>query len=269
MFHFNTGNNDSGSQVVRIGQPLNNIIDNYCQRVRDDLRSIESSNIGLVLEYNQLFEAKCKLDKEVEMYHDRVKQLSMESSRQVEIINRLENIIMGCAPLLPQEEQFKLSTAVYAAKQVETDQLQQVSIHQVNACDRRLKSIDELDEPNNLEGSNSPDDQQSTMTANQQQAAVINAIQLLQILSSQVVDHNKMNSNTIASNVRPKKKPVRKQRPTTIKKIDQGDSSTTSTQKDIAATGAGSQQPQASQGSASQATANRNLKQTSMYDYLS
>lgn len=245
---------------MRQNHSLSSIIASCSSRLRDDVTALENVYNALVLEHNNLLEEKSKLEKLLEACHKQLDQFSINSSRQTEINNRLENIIMSFAAYLPQEEQIKLSNAVYAAKQFDQAAHQQFDIWgDIASRGDFLKSKDQLGSEDLIDSKASV---QSSIKAIQQQAVVNNMIQLLQALASQT------NSNGTSCSAGPKaerKKPAIRRRTVAAKKTSK--ITATGTQENPS-TGANSEKIPAKEAPDPQTSASQALKQTSMFDYF-
>lgn len=231
----------------------------YSSRLREDVSAIENVYNALLLDYNNLLEEKFKMEKLLDSCHKQLEFLNMDNSRQEEINNRLENLIMSLAPCLPPEEQFKLSNAVYVAKQFNQEPQQQL---ETSDCDGGLERPKDPTASEDLIDSKALIRCQPSSKANQQQAIVTNMIQLLQSLASQV------EPNGASSNGGPtaeRKKPPPKRRPAAAKKTSKNTSTNT---KENPSTGINSQRIPATEVRASPASASQVLKQKSMFDYF-
>ncbi|CAK8676930.1 unnamed protein product [Clavelina lepadiformis] len=105
-------------------------IPDFCDRIKDDYSYLQAHNHSLKMECEKLVSEKTEMQRQYVMYYEMSYGLNIEMHKQTEIAKRLGIICTQVMPLLSQEHQQQVATAMDRAKQVTVPELNQAIGHQ-------------------------------------------------------------------------------------------------------------------------------------------
>ncbi|TPP67412.1 Transducin enhancer protein 3 [Fasciola gigantica] len=94
-----------------------------CERIKDELTSLQQQCHNLKLEYEKITQEKNELQRHHLLYYEITYGLNVEMHKQMEIAKRLSAILVQVIPFLSQEHQSQVAAAVERAKQVTLSEL--------------------------------------------------------------------------------------------------------------------------------------------------
>ncbi|KAA0198795.1 Amino-terminal enhancer of split [Fasciolopsis buskii] len=94
-----------------------------CERIKDELTSLQQQCHNLKLEYEKIVQEKTELQRHHLLYYEITYGLNVEMHKQMEIAKRLSAILVQVIPFLSQEHQSQVAAAVERAKQVTLSEL--------------------------------------------------------------------------------------------------------------------------------------------------
>uniref|UniRef100_H2YZ70 Groucho/TLE N-terminal Q-rich domain-containing protein n=1 Tax=Ciona savignyi TaxID=51511 RepID=H2YZ70_CIOSA len=101
-------------------------ISEFCDRIKDDFSYLQAHNHSLKMECEKLATEKTETQRQYVMYYEMSYGLNVEMHKQSEIAKRLGIICAQIIPLLSQEHQQQVASAVERAKQVTMQELNQI-----------------------------------------------------------------------------------------------------------------------------------------------
>uniref|UniRef100_H2YZ66 Groucho/TLE N-terminal Q-rich domain-containing protein n=1 Tax=Ciona savignyi TaxID=51511 RepID=H2YZ66_CIOSA len=107
-------------------QPYKTSISEFCDRIKDDFSYLQAHNHSLKMECEKLATEKTETQRQYVMYYEMSYGLNVEMHKQSEIAKRLGIICAQIIPLLSQEHQQQVASAVERAKQVTMQELNQI-----------------------------------------------------------------------------------------------------------------------------------------------
>ncbi|CAL8095624.1 unnamed protein product [Calicophoron daubneyi] len=148
------------------GQHSKFSIPDACDRIKDELSSLQQQCHNLKTEYEKVIQEKMELQRHYFLYYEITYGLNIEMHKQMEIAKRLSAILVQVIPFLSQEHQSQVASAVERAKQVTVSELNNLISAQV----------DDMKSPKFLNGSlASPFEQMEFLKNMQQQQFLIAA----------------------------------------------------------------------------------------------
>lgn len=94
-----------------------------CDRIKDELTSLQQQFHSLKLEYEKVIQDKTEMQRHYFLYYEITCGLNVEMHKQMEIAKRLSAILVQVIPFLSQEHQSQVAAAVERAKQVSIAEL--------------------------------------------------------------------------------------------------------------------------------------------------
>ncbi|XP_078484412.1 groucho [Ciona intestinalis] len=107
-------------------QPFKTSISEFCDRIKEDFSYLQAHNHSLKMECEKLATEKTETQRQYVMYYEMSYGLNVEMHKQSEIAKRLGIICAQIIPLLSQEHQQQVASAVERAKQVTMPELNQI-----------------------------------------------------------------------------------------------------------------------------------------------
>nr|CAB3266985.1 Groucho1 [Phallusia mammillata] len=108
------------------GQAFKTSIPEFCDRIKEDFNYLQAHNHSLKMECEKLASEKTEMQRQYVMYYEMSYGLNIEMHKQTEISKRLGIICAQIIPLLSQEHQQQVASAVERAKQVTMAELNQI-----------------------------------------------------------------------------------------------------------------------------------------------
>ncbi|KAA3681625.1 uncharacterized protein DEA37_0015145 [Paragonimus westermani] len=105
------------------GQHSKFSVPDACDKIKDELSSLQQQCHNLKVEYEKVMQEKTELQRHYFLYYEFTYGLNVEMHKQMEIAKRLSAILVQVIPFLSQEHQSQVAAAVERAKQVTISEL--------------------------------------------------------------------------------------------------------------------------------------------------
>ncbi|KAF6776866.1 hypothetical protein AHF37_04016 [Paragonimus kellicotti] len=105
------------------GQHAKFSVPDACDKIKDELSSLQQQCHNLKVEYEKVMQEKTELQRHYFLYYEFTYGLNVEMHKQMEIAKRLSAILVQVIPFLSQEHQSQVAAAVERAKQVTISEL--------------------------------------------------------------------------------------------------------------------------------------------------